>query len=292
MRTGLLIRNILLTICMIGFVLPVLGLTAVVLLNDNTTVTGIILSVTASELLIDPDGPVTMRRITATDASYFEVPELGKIFTFPINTEVLSPKMIKPTRAVGKSGLWKVPTVYIGPSIGLGGGFHGSDDIDELFEGGLSPITVELNLGLRAGYRNMLQMEYRASGRTATVAEDVSMLQSSSQVLFKLNPFSFSESGRNDDVGMFLLFGVGSSSGMLDDYEDGFRDGSLSTFGLEVFWMDMGKCLIGVSGSMEYETLKYKVLDLGDYGNYSYDTSIGYLRFMFNFYAALDLGLK
>lgn len=292
MRSSGLIRNIIIALCMLGFAVPMFALTAVVLLNDNTTVTGVIISVTENELLIDPDGPVSMRRVTGSDASYFEVVELGKIFTFPINTQVLSPKVVKPSSSSKSSALWKVPTLYFAPSIGLGGGFHGSKDIDELFTSGLSPLTVEACIGLRAGYRNMLQVEYRFSGRTATVAEDVSMSIGSSQILFKVNPLSFGEDGKNSDTGIFLELGLGSSDSMLDDYNDGWRDGTLTTYGLEIFWMDMGKCLLGVTGGIEYERLKYKILDLGEYGNYSYPTSIGYLRFMFNFYAGFDLGLK
>jgi hypothetical protein len=295
MKSTGLIRGIFLTFLMTCLTLPMLALTAVVLLHDNTTVTGTIISATADELLIDPDGPVSLRRITSADASYFEVVELSKVFTFPINTSVLSPKTIRPAGSSGaKSALWKVPTLYFAPSIGLGGGFHGSSDIDELFDPGLTPLTVEANLGLRAGYRNIFQLEYRLSSRTATIAETVNMGISSSQVLFKLNPLSFGESGRNSDTGLFLVFGLGSSSSMLDDVNDGYRNGSLKTFGLEYFWVDNGKCLLGFSGSLEYESLKYTILDLDYFDIYygTWDTSIGYLRFMINFYAGFDLGLK
>ncbi len=291
MRLTNYIRASLLIILLLAVTLPMLALTAVVLLHDNSTINGAILSATADELLIDPDGPVSMRRITAADASYFEVVELAKIFTFPINTDVLNQKAIRPkTSTLAGSTLWKVPTLYIAPSIGLGGGLQGSSDIDELFETGMSPESLEANLGLRVGYRNLVQLELRASARTATVS-DVDMSMGSSQVLFKINPLGFGEDGKDDDNGLFFLVGFGSSDAMLDAYEDGFRDGSLSTFGLEYFWIDKSKCVLGVSGSLEYEMLKYKVFDLGDYGSYYLDTSIGYFRCMVNFYAGFDLGL-
>ncbi len=184
--------------------------------------------------------------------------------------------------------------IYVAFGVGIGFDIQGSSDFDDL----LDPYTFGLfgfdrSLQIKVGFKEFLQAEYRWSWRSGSfmdnedylISEETStidMHHSSKQILLKVNPFAFP--GGNDWINKtYLVYGFGESKGFLDDAGDGFKDGKVTTYGVEVIPIESTNFLVLGSFGIEFETVDYKYFLLENFGgNYEYPTSAWCLKFLFS----------
>lgn len=94
-----------------------------------------------------------------------------------------------------------------------------------------------VGLGLRVGFRNILQLEYRADYGGApdlyiSKNDDIQMKKSNPKVfLVRLNPVFWLM--KNPFLGLFLVYGEGKDGRYLDQYGYGWRNGDMKIYGLE-----------------------------------------------------------
>lgn len=184
--------------------------------------------------------------------------------------------------------------IYLAFGFGIGSVIQGSSDFDDL----LDPYTFGLfgfdrSLQIKVGYKEYLQTEYRWSWRNGSFnytddylisgeTSTIEMHHSSEQIFIKVNPFAFAD-GNSLINKTYLVYGFGESKGFLDDVDDGFKDGEVTSYGVEMIPIESKDFLFLGSFGIEYETVDYKYFYLEDFGGaYNHPSSAWCSKFLFS----------
>lgn len=172
---------------------------------------------------------------------------------------------VKAQKTKGK----QVEYFYVHGEIGLGFDVYNSSDIEALFAEDLkvNSIGFPFHYGIRGGFRNIAQIEYRKYSTSAhnigtggfvngqIVGVSVPMKLKATDILFKVNPFFWGwkkpTNGRPAKC-LFLIVGKGDMT-YRDNINEGF-DGSGIIYGLE--WAGISKYVsFGIGAT--YQNITY-----------------------------------
>jgi hypothetical protein len=142
----------------------------------------------------------------------------------------------------------------------------GINDFVAPFKGG--GFGVNVAGGLRAGFRNIVQIEYRMDisylhDLTMPTGETNHEMTNTSPktYLAKFNPLFWTG---DPGTAWFLVFGLGRDVKYYDKNENGWKKGDMTVLGLEY---DKISRNLEAGASLEYRTVTYNQFDLPDFGS-------------------------
>jgi hypothetical protein len=156
------------------------------------------------------------------------------------------------------------PVIYLHISGGLGFDLMSCPEINDLvtpLKGG--GLGLNLSAGLRIGFRNIAQLEYRTDAGylhdflTPEDDANIEMMHKAPQsLLVKFNPLF----GKGDPgTAWFLVYGVGRNAKYYDKNDHGWKNGDVTVYGLE---FDKISRTLEVGIGLEYRTVTYGRIDM------------------------------
>ena len=159
------------------------------------------------------------------------------------------------------------PGIYLHITGSLGLDYMSCPGINDLvtpLKGG--GLGLNLSAGLRLGFRNIVQLEYRLDSsylhdflEPANDANIEMTNKTPTTLLVKFNPL-FANS--DPKTAWFLVFGVGRNAKYVDKNDDGWKKGDMTVYGLEY---DKITRSLELGVSVEYRTVTYGQLEMPAY---------------------------
>ncbi|MCD4819339.1 MAG: hypothetical protein K8S23_11675 [Candidatus Cloacimonetes bacterium] len=194
------------------------------------------------------------------------------------------------------------PMFYLNGGLGYSGGLASSDDVEDLLDYKVSIFNGHFSLAAKTGFRNIIQIEYRIFSDKmkllrnegfeggSLVQSEIKMKRSVSVLIFKINPFFKKSKGD----GLFLMYGIGDSNKFEDSSGDGFHNGKVSIFGVELSritrTVSNKNFCVTASVALEYEITTYQRFEVSGYSPIEKDCKLSYFRINFGMSFGLPWG--